>query len=530
MCCTAHFTPAVTFAQANESAGADKTAEKQPLFDWSLLWSGSWEDSRTLYNRGELKLHLLPQALTLRGQALDRHPLNLEFDPPWSESGRQVTNYQGGLYHKPTGSRLLYGVLDEWGLSARIRNPWIRSAPFAENHKPLMADLKTAVSVTKEDEAYLYLSTPVMTLPKNVKLRAFASAQTEVESGKPQLGMPVFTGGLDTRLTKDTGLLLETFYTGGMLAPTKVSSWFSDPPPLPEREFNLYAVGLLFNSPFASVSSDWAYSETFAWGADIYGSAGICITPPVSSISGRGSRPLSVSLAADSGGEKVVYRDGAGHGAGFRCAGKIEWKGRQNSLFRVNTTLRGTEIGEEFNRSSSGIYYRLPAPGKSTIKGRGADEARGAKNFPVRLTRISLSADRNAVNPQKISDSFSGSLGLSIPLPKAVKTAPIGVNLAASVKGLNSFDETSLNSPYPVSWEKWNFDSAGGNCELTWSPRNLQFRVKLGYTEFEKKEEIWDFSVYAAAKFKHGRLSLKAKSPYYPEKWLYTISWRLETK
>ena len=486
---------------------AETAKVKPPLFNWALLWSGSWEESKTLHNRGEIKLNFLQPGLVLRGEVLDRHTMNFELDPPWGDPPKGVSNFVGGLYHKPTGSRLLYGVLDEWGLSARIRNPWIRSAPYAENHKPLIADLKTAASSAKEDEAYLYLSSPFINIFQDVKLRGFASAQTGIEELTP-----AFSGGLDFALANKIGLLLEAFYTGATLPSAKGKAWFSDPPPLPEREFRLWAAGLLFNNPFVSVSSDWAYSETFAWGTDIYGNLGVCITPSLPF--GNKSRPLSVSFAADGAGERFIYRDGVSHGAGFRSAGKIEWKDKRNSLFRVNTVLRGPGFGEDFNRSSSGLYYRFPSANKDSL--------------PVRLTRVSLTMDRNAANTSKISDGLSGHMGISIKLPQMAIKSPFGVNFSGSIKGLTT--STGRPSPYPVSEEPWVFDTAGVACEFTWSPKNLQFRSKFGYTAYEKKDEKWDVSLSAAARFKYGRLSLKAASPDFPEKWNWTVSWRLEKK
>jgi hypothetical protein len=476
----------------------------QPVFDWSLFWSGSWEDSKTLHNRGEIKLNFFQHGLALRGAVLDKHTMNFELDTPWGDG---VTNFTGGLYHKPTGSRLLFGVLDEWGLSARIRNPWIRAAPYAENHKPLMADLKTAASTTGEDEAYLYLSSPIMNLFSDIKLRGFISAQTTTTDFKPAV-----SGGLDFSLAKKFDLLFEVFYTGTTLPPSKTSTWFSNPPFLPEREFRLYAMGLLFSSSLISVGSDFAFSETFAWGTDIYYNLGVSVTPLLPF--GNRARPMSISFAVDGAGERFVYRDGASHGAGFRSAGKIEWKGVRNSLFRINTVLRGPEFGGDFNRSSYGIYYRFPAANRNSP--------------PVRFTRVSLSVDRNAVNPLKISNGLSWNFGISINLPQMAKTGALGVNFSGSIKSLTSSDGSP--SPYFVPEEPWAFDNAGGSCELIWSPRIFQFKAKLGYSAYENKDDKWDFSLSGAVRFKHGRLSVKAESPDFPEKWYFTVSWRLEKK
>jgi len=480
--------------------------EVVPLFNWSLLWSGSWEENKTLHNRGEAKLHFLPLGLVLRGQVLDRRTLNFELDDPWGDPEKAVTNYMGGLYHRTTGSRLLYGVLDEWGLSARIRNPWIRSPPYAENHMPLIADLKTAASSTKQDEAYLYLSSPVLELFPNLKLRGFLSAQTEVEKLTP-----AFSGGFDFMFANNTSLLLEMFYTDAMLPPTKAGSWFANPPPLPEREFHLYAAGLLFTHPDFSVSTDWALSETFAWGTDIYGNFGVSMTPLLPF--GNRARPLTISFAVDGAGGRFVYRDGANHGAGFRGAAKIEWKDRYNSLFRINTVLRGPGLGEEtngafFNRSSTGIYYRFPSKSNS--------------NFPVRLTRVSLTADRNAVNLKKVSDGLSGYIGLSVNLANH----PLGINLSGSVDGLAVLEGSP--SPYPVHEESRVFDTGSVGCEFVLPLGIFQFRSKTGCTFYAEKGEKWDFSLSASARFRYGRLSLKAAMTDSGEKWSWTVSWRLE--
>jgi hypothetical protein len=528
---------------------------KPPLFTWDLLWTGSWEESKNLHNRGNLRLGLAfsegrtrPELL-LRGQVIDRRTLNFELESPWGDTSKALTSLSAGLYHPATGSRLLYGILDEWGLPARIRSPWIRSAPYTENHKPLMADLRTTVSSTKTDEAYLYLSSPRLTFFREssfpeTTLRGFASGQFTPANAAAKNYVPAYSGGLETVFGKKVGLFLEGFYTSARLPPRTSSSWFSDRPPLPERDFRLNAAALLLTTPYVSFGSDWAWSETFAWGRGIYGNAGLRVTPPLPWNAGKPG-PWSLSLAADGMSERYVGRDGSSPGGGLRTAGKIEWKGPKSSLFRVNTGLRAPALDEPFERSSSGIYYRFPAA-----------SAASASGFPLRVTRISLNVDRNASDRKKIHDGIDGALGLSLNLPPMSlplallpngskgdtsarkvknikpKSYPLGLNLSTSIDALGSWeDKTTADkapAPYPFFPANLEFDSAKTSAELLWSPGIFQFRTKWGYTAYAKKDNQWDGSISAAVRFKHGRFSTKFAWPTFPEKWNCTLSWRVE--
>jgi hypothetical protein len=481
--------------------------------------------------------------LVTRAQALDKHTLNFELDQPWGEPSSGITSAAVGLYHKATGSRLLYGVLDEWGLPARIRSPWIRSAPYMENHQPVMADLRTTTSTTKTDELYLYLSSPRLSLNDEIiAVRGFGSAQLPTTEAAGGRFAPAFSGGLETVFGRDIEVLLEGFSPGTALPARSSSSWFSDPPPLPDRDFRLGAAALLLNTPYVSFASDWAWSETFAWGMGVYGNAGIRLSPPFAW--NRGPKPgkagpWSLSLATDGMSERYVGRDGTSPGGGLRTAGKVEWKGPRSSLFRVHTTLRGPALDEPFERSSSGIYYRFPAPAANAANGK----------FPLRVSRMSLNADRNASNLKKIYDDIDGALGLSLSLPPMLlppallpasartknpkpKSYPLSVNLSATIKTLGSSTEVPPPYPFlPLNTEQGSpmeFDSARESVELLWSPGIFQFRTRWGYTSYAAKDSQWDGSISAAVRFKHGRFSAKFAWPVLPEKWNCTLSWRVE--
>ncbi|MDR1278616.1 MAG: hypothetical protein LBK02_07685, partial [Treponema sp.] len=431
--------------------------------------------------------------------------------------GQGLSNYGGGLYHNPTGSRLLYGILDEWGLPARIRNPWIRGLPFAENHKPVMADLKTVVSSTGEPETYLYLGSPRLNLfsrrpDGGVKVRGFAVAQMDNRF------QPGFGGGLEALFGGKAEVRLDGFYTGKTLPPRKSSAWFSESPPLPEREFRLGGLGLLLNTPILAVSSDWALSETFAWGRDIYGNLGLRFTPPADW--GR----WALSLAGDGAGSRYTGRDGSSPGPGFRSGGKLEWYGKRSSLLRLNTSLRSPGLGEAFNRSASGVSWRFPSPAKNSA------------GF-FRLTRISLSADRHAPESGKIRDSAGLGLGIGLN-PRFFFSAgsaqarffsrPVTLSFSASLNGLSPAEDNA--APYPFFQSSGQFDSAKATGELYWAPGIFQFRTRLGYEKRTAKPDLWETSASAAVRFKQGRFSVKISSPDFPDAWDWTLSWRVEKK
>jgi hypothetical protein len=503
-------------------------------FTWDLLWTGSWEESKTLNNRADLRFGFTWPGLLVRAQALDRHTLNFELDPVWGDPSKGITSGSFALYHRTEGSqatdsRLLYGILDEWGLPARIRSPWIRSAPYAENHKPSMADLRTTASSTKKDELYLYLSSPLLSMERfglSVSLRGYASGQFTPLGAAEENPAPAFTGGLELSLWKKAELSLEGFYTGFNLPAKETTAWFSDPPPLPARDFRLGAAAFKLNFMWVSFSSDWAWSETFAYGNGVYGNAGLTLNPPFFA-------PWTLSLAADGMSERYTGRDGSNPGGGFRMAGKVERKGTRSSLFRASAVFRGSTIGEQFERSSAGLYYRFPA---SALMIKGWE-------FPLRISRVTFNADRNASDLKKINDGIDLSLGLSLSLPPLLlprpllpssaakvknprpKVYPLTINLAESIDWLGHTEEQV--SPFAF-FPPGAFNSAKTSCELLWSPGIFQIRTRWAYTAYANKDNQWEASVGAAVRFKHGRVSVKFAWPVFPDEWNCTLAWRVE--
>ncbi|MDR0452063.1 MAG: hypothetical protein LBH15_03390 [Treponema sp.] len=463
------------------SGGAAKPG--LPDFTASALWTGSWDIPGNLANRGDFRLGAF--GLLARAQALDKRPGF--FSEGW-ETGN--TALSGGLYHNLTGSRLLYGTLEEWGLPARLRNPWGKSTPFADARKPLGADLRTGLSSRAETEAYLYLGSPWLSLfSKNAFFRPYASAQFDGVSNS------AFGAGLDARLPAKTGLRAEGFYSGRSVAPREVSAWFSETPPLPERDSRLYGFGLSLSSPFFSAAADGALSETFAWGRGLYGNLALRLW----------DKPWELNLGITGAERRFVDRAGTAAGAAFRAAGRFEWKWKRTSFIRAGVDIRSPEFGENFDRGAVSLYYRFP----SNLKTGGL--------FPFRPVRVSAGISRDARNPDKIVDKAETGVGFSL--------GSFGFGLQGSVSGVSAAEGAVVFFPAPASQE---FETAKISGNVSFPVSFLNFRARAGYAAAKGKDPVWDLSLGAAVRGRLGRFSLKISAPEFPQEWALSLSWRLQ--
>jgi hypothetical protein len=553
-------------------------APAAPAFSWDLLWAGSWEEDGSLVNRGDLKFRFPLPGLTLRWEILDRRE-DL-WSGPWENGAWDGGNWEkgkmgflGGLYHQPSGSRILYGALEEWGLVARLRRPWGRGLPFAESRKASTADLRTSPS-NNADELYIYLGSPYLSLPKPLwkgkspELRAFMSGRLNPSRLASEGGGSYFTplgrgttlgAGLEGRLGRDFSLGLEALYTAGEIPGEESNTWFLDSPPLPGRDFRFYGLGLLLNSPYLSLSGDAAWSQTQINEEDLYASLGIRVGNKGIK---RGGSFWQFSLAADGAGPRYMGSDGSIPGAAFRTGGKFEWQGRAGFL-RLNTSLSGPglvmdaeqDLDLSFDRSSSGLYYRPP---------------RGT--LPLRISRISLSASRDNRESPHIKDSAG--LGLSLtgspramaqgisqglsrfglkagPLPFPEGTLSLSFSGAlsgspkAGIQGNSGWDGKTL--PWPIPRGPYFFESLKTGAELSWSQPlsfgllnrlmngspgqgspasqnrgNLQIKAGFDYTVTEDDGEGLkkrrDLSLAATLRGRLGRFGVKLNYPDFPSK------------
>jgi hypothetical protein len=557
-----------------------------PSFSWDLLWAGSWEEEGNLINREDLRFHFFQPDLTLRWEILDRRE-DLWSDP-W-EKGK--LSFLEGLYHQSTGSRILYGALEEWGLAARLRNPWGRGLPFTESRKSSMADLRTSPS-KNEDELYVYLGSPYLSLSNllpqrsagDPKLRAFMSGRLNpsrlASEGESSYFTPLGKGttlgaGLEGRLGRDFSLSLEALHSAGEISGEESNTWFLDSPPLPERDFRFYGLGLLLNSPYFSLSGDTAWSQTHIDGKDLYASLGI-------RAGNKGTKKGSFwqfSLAADGAGPHYTGSDGSIPGAAFRIGGKFEWQGKKAGFFRLNTSFSGPgfvsntekDLGLSFNRNSSGLYYRPPAG-----------------TLPLRISRISLSAGRDARESSHIKDSMGMGLSLTgspriiarniaqgltrrglktapLPFPEGTLSLSLSSALSGSPKAGLQGNLGRNGKPLPFPGGPHFFESLKTGAELSWSQAlsfgplnrlmngppnqnsskrgNLQLKAGFDYTVSADDDgglkKRRDLSLAAALRGRFGRFSVKLSCPDFPAKpldsevsiqeaWELSLSWKRE--
>jgi len=575
---------------------AAKPPVVSPLLIPEFLWTGSWESSHNLTDRIDFKLSAPRADLALRLQVLDRRPASSaeafagSFDG--ETAGSAITQPGLGLYHLTTGSRLLYGTLDNFGLQARIRNVWIRGAPYAESRTTSSAELKTAPATTAVPQGYAYLESPDLSVGSG-QIQPFAFFMADFD---PKYKAPAFGFGADYALGKSK-FRLEGFYTEQNLPERKSSTWFNEKPALPVRDTRLFAGTAAFSLPAFGMAADLAYSETFAYGQDYYGNLGLRV----------GDKPWRFSLAMDAAGSRYIDSAGNSPGAGFRAAARLERRGKKTGLFRLGATARGSgpkqgtmpaltaadfaAFAKGINRISGDVYYRFPESSASfgltrfsfslDTDGRNAkkvlDSANAMAAFklgPVnavtegKLTGLNRKQSAGtegsgyALDSYRVSQNFSWTFLIPAFRP-ALRTIPraarreknSGGKSADNPRGKDSGSETA---EIPSEQNPSDENPAGQNptgeksaAKKTARPRSApaklggsktasgsagtgkktsltaQLSARAGYEQTAGKDGVWDTSLSASIRSKKHRLTIKAASPNLPNKWEFTISWRM---
>ncbi|MDR2468120.1 MAG: hypothetical protein LBD22_04075, partial [Spirochaetaceae bacterium] len=268
------------------------SAETKPFkfrdhFHFKQLFTGSWNNKDQI---GYSAISTLsgPFDLAVRGQFTGFQPR-----PLWEDFYAGRIDAGAGIYHQRTGTRLLAGKLETWGLATRTRTVWIHALPWFEVHKPSGADLRTVYVASAPESIYLNLISPEFDLSRITSHFSFPLVVSLQNAALFNEENYFFLQGSSTaQIAKHHKFRFEWCYTEKSLPERRQSTWFSEKRYLPVREIRFYAFNLMYAHPWVGFSTDFACSEIFAWGEDFYLNGGVRI----------GKRPWRLSFAADGAG------------------------------------------------------------------------------------------------------------------------------------------------------------------------------------------------------------------------------------
>lgn len=443
------------------------------------LWTGSWEHEKEIVNRLDLKLGVPKLGLLFRGQLIDKRSV------PFKETDGAVLPALGtAMYHTGTGSRFLYGNIDETGLSARLKNIWLHGTPLQTNHSPSSSDLTTAPSSTKEPGFFFYLGSP-----RWGPLRLFSSIYFEDDL------KPLYLAGIDYFFSPKIWIKIEGLFTEQIAGARQPSTWFAEEFWLPERRSRLFGGSINFNHPFWGISGDAAYSETFAFGKGVYADTSFRI----------GHRPWRFQAGFDMVSGAFTDREGKIADNGMRAGLQFEVWGKAGAFFKMSANVQGPKFGSALAKSRLAASYYFPAP----------------KNLFVRISRIHFNLDGNSLLQSEPGSTAKAGFGLYI--------GPVLATSEFSIHGDDAQNENAL--PRIEDFISWNMLSISE--ELQYRVSIWAFRTKFTYSLEEKKHgkvDSYALQFYIAANWKWGKVSGTLRFNDIPNDWTFTIRCQLKNR
>lgn len=440
-------------------------AENQ--FEIFMLEQGSWD--KNLFNRVEVRL-IGPFGLSLRTQLLDKRPV-----PPWGNWSEGIIEPGFGLYHTSTGSRVLYGKLETYGLAWRTRNIGSRTLPWYNLHGASGADLKNNVSASKEASIFCNFGTNEFVFGDFLGFeRDFFGVSGRFSALFDKEYALFINSAGNFRINKNHKIRLEGLYTEKKLSEHLQNAWFSENPVLPGRDMRFFALNLLYERHFVGFTVDFARSQMFMRGEDVYLNAALRI----------GNRPWRASLAADVSGPAFIGSDGTTVGAGMRAGGRFEWFGKGTTKLFLESKLNADGIESPFDGSFSRVAFYFPA----------------FHGFLISPTRIVLDTERESVSKMLLKDDFSATIGFRI--------GPARAALKYSISGFHEAKPDDLVIPYPVPCAR-NFGEAVSSAEFSYPFSFVTLKCSTAFRIREGKESVWNKTVSVTARLKRGRLSVR---------------------
>lgn len=441
-----------------------------------LTISGDWREGEDIDQRFALSLVDALPGLTLRALYVERRP-------PDENYPNASAALRGGLYHAGTGSRLLYGPLQESGLVSRMHNPWGKGLPYAEHHQPRVGELAPRAGPDASNTTYGLVGTRL-----KAPLRLYGAASLS-ETDKLIAGMGLQFYGLPSAELAAEGTYLA--WTLDELTPT---AWFSEQGPLPERILRIAGLRASLMTHFLSLAGDIAYSHAENQGSGSYGNFALNLR--------RG--PLSLDLSAESVSDLFTDPEGQRAPEGFRWGAKIVGRPSRSQIISLEGLFQSPSPQEPVAVTEIRAAY-------------GAAEA--PRNRRPFLSALRLSGKRDRSYDFACKDEASGTLSLRWGRLR-MSTFGKAEFIRPLLPGLSMPSALPLSDGGLRPTEK----SLGGSLTLRFDA--LDIGARLERTSRPPKEPHWAASAGATLQTKAGRLGLSYTLASADAPWELGVSYR----
>lgn len=442
-----------------------------------LTVSGDWREGEQIDQRFGLSLVDTLPGLTLRALYVERRP------PDDNYTHSSAGALRAGLYHSNTGSRLLFGPLQETGLASRIRDPWGKGLPYAEHHQPRIGELSSYAGPDAPNTTYVLIGTHL-----KAPLRIYGAASLS-ESDMIIANLGLRFSGLPSIL-----FAVEGTYLANTLDELTSSAWFSDQGPLPERLLRISGLRASLLTPTLSLAGDLAYSYAENQGRGFYGNFALTL--------GRGQ--LSLGLCTEIVSDLFTDPEGLCAPEGFRWGVKIVGRPSRSRTLTLEGLFRSPSFIE-------------PVAGTEFLAAYGAAEAPRIR-LPV-LSSLRLSGKRDLFSELFCRDEISGTLSL--------RWGWMRISPFSKVKFIRSLlPGQSRPSPFPLADGGLRQAERSFGSSLLLQFGLLDLGARLERTIEARSESQWTASATASLQIWSGRLGISYTLPNTDAAWELGISFR----
>lgn len=466
-------------SQTKKSSAAEAPIKIDLSLSGSLLDLEKWE------NQGDLLCDIVPWGLGIRSMVLTSGKV----DGTSIEGTGVSTSFNGGLYHRKSLSRLLWGPLRFQGLEARTKNIWLRSPPFPDYREVTLADLDESALPQKPPLAYLALGTPT-----NGPLRLYGSALVDPSLSLDSPNGPVVTMGSEYRGRGASVGRIEGMYSYRTLEGRTADTWFSESPSQPSQGMSFGALGWALMSPTLALAADGALSHAPLRGYGGYGNGGLR----------WGSEPLRLSLSYEASSPGFTDWQGKLLSQKARGALRTEYFWKRDPVLRWTIQFDAPFVMGPLEKTETELRYYWPSSKPP------------APHFRPLSTGFSLASDGGEAPAIENKASFLFDCSL------------LGMGFQGSA-GLLWSDPQNPGSP--VSVPRWTDSSVWktitGSGGLSYRGPWWYLKGTLGLTQGASKPPVWNESVYLSLRLGSSQFSVKVSGNPPSQAPTIDIAWQL---